>query len=1110
MSSLVEKICVCLETLINGRKSDSPNKCNPKDKKEALFFELKKNVHFAFEVIEKYDDLKTLVKQYILICHKKKCKTCDYLNFLELSVVLLKLLGGALLAEETEQTSTQTKKASVPKGLLSISQQKIVKKSLQFIVALGILPNLLRGIGIPLSKRLEYAKMLEHFAPDISPRQKQAQIAVCLETLLSCMERPALQAIIVSNHETDLLAALFQLCHAPIKKIEPKTSSANETCKTDSTTQISHALPLSASPKNADRIVNKKNFAEKYFTMKLSTIKDYSSYSDHQLINEMVDDRNYFTPKLERFLKQICPSLLLWELLLFQGIPIKSEESDFTISKVPVWLKKICSQMLTDMILQSHGIASFVQVVLDKAYDVDVKSGKVDTVRLDAVARLIAYNPVRHISVEDYIHRLSRQVLDLLRLEGSQMDTILHYVASSIILHICDRDMKSAEKYFLDTLFQPLWMCVSTTGEAKIVVEEKVLSYCVLDIHKIFILNNSPLSRKHIKLLFPFFHCFSNMYFFLLEGISSLKSKVKNLLLNILSSANDDEAMSLLHAATFSTIDDKDILVYMTTVDFAYGEEGGIGAVRHVEDDYSDLDINCRAILGLLSELKNKNLNRSFILLVLKVFCSYRNEVLKDPGDPKYERFRNLFLAFIQELIQQDFDVREALMSNVSEVIEILVILLETVLKWEDDDYDKTIMIVLIILNILMFGNDELSPSEWAVLNKCLPSLEKLMKKPINSCLKDMVSCIITYMATHGVAGGSNSYEEIMRTCISKLYEHTNETLKSEESIGESSESAETDCSHRTTQGESSSTNTSFMNIPLDGIPFPESSDKTSSLASDLEEMLKLNRDLNKKIDEFTSFEKAIQDIKDTSIPIKGHGLIAVGKLLSSRDKETLCYKKELLSIFQEGLENEDSYVYLSAIQCLSLLADIDAELVLPTILKIYQNPGDKNCEFILKAGEVLLKICRSLGEFAYKYKDQLLHTYLIGAKHEDARIRSSSLSNLGEACMHLKFNLSGHWLQEILMCVQSLLKTDRDLEVRRCAVMVITLLLRGLGRDIFQILENEIKDIYSHLKIVYATESDEVLRLHSQLALEEINTIMKELLTAQLPLTKEIRILHH
>ena len=193
----------------------------------------------------------------------------------------------------------------------------------------------------------------------------------------------------------------------------------------------------------------------------------------------------------------------------------------------------------------------------------------------------------------------------------------------------------------------------------------------------------------------------------------------------------------------------------------------------------------------------------------------------------------------------------------------------------------------------------QLSPTEWTVLKKCLPNLEKLMKKPINSCLKDMVSCIITYMATHGVAGGSSSYEEIMQTCVSKLYEHTNETLRREDI--ESTEILETCLNPKNANQEQSSNaaNATSMDNPIAGIDFPHSSDKTSSLASSLEEMLKLNRDLNKKIDEFTSFERAIQDIKDTSIPIKGHGLIAVGKLLSSRDKETLCYKKELLSIFQ-------------------------------------------------------------------------------------------------------------------------------------------------------------------------------------------------------------------
>ncbi|KFM81854.1 Transmembrane and coiled-coil domain-containing protein 7, partial [Stegodyphus mimosarum] len=137
-----------------------------------------------------------------------------------------------------------------------------------------------------------------------------------------------------------------------------------------------------------------------------------------------------------------------------------------------------------------------------------------------------------------------------------------------------------------------------------------------------------------------------------------------------------------------------------------------------------------------------------------------------------------------------------------------------------------------------------------------------------------------------------------------------------------------------------------------------------------------------------------------------------------------------------------------------------------------------------------------------------MLHTYLIGAKHEDPRIRSSSLSNLGEACIYLKFNIEGHWLQEILVCVLALLKTDKDLEVRRCAVMVITLLFRGIGNDLLKVLEKEIKSLYIQLKIVYSTEADDVLRLHSQLALEEINVVMKELLLTKLPLKKEIRIL--
>lgn len=153
-------------------------------------------------------------------------------------------------------------------------------------------------------------------------------------------------------------------------------------------------------------------------------------------------------------------------------------------------------------------------------------------------------------------------------------------------------------------------------------------------------------------------------------------------------------------------------------------------------------------------------------------------------------------------------------------------------------------------------------------------------------------------MATHGVAGDSSSYEEIMQTCISKLYEHTSETLRKEDSTAESGNASDTCYGHvNAKEGQSSSANASFRHSALSGMHFPEDSEDMCGLATDLEELVKLKRDFTAK--EFTSFEKAVQDIKDTSIPVKGHGLIALGKLLSSRDKETLCYRKELLSIFQ-------------------------------------------------------------------------------------------------------------------------------------------------------------------------------------------------------------------
>ncbi|KAF8767489.1 Transport and Golgi organization protein 6 like protein [Argiope bruennichi] len=1022
--SKIQQICTCLSNLTNGiRDGESTDiRRTHSNVKTTFTDELRENVHSTFQKIEEYPIVKTFVTELIQPCFGNQCTTCSYLKFFQLCLVLLRLLKTALTEEEMQSGSEKNDilNAPVPKALLSISQQTILKKSLQFVVALGILPNLLRGIGVPLSKRLKHAKILENFTSSCSFYQKHIQITVCLETLITCLECSAMQSSILSYHGSDILAAFLQLCYAPIKKVDISEESS--------------AKPVPIGIESMS------------FKVMINSVEDSSQYSEAQMLSVMLAHRNYFIPYMEKFLRQISHSLLMWELLIFQGIPIKSNESDVAIVKPPVWLSKICNQMLTDLILQNHGIADLVQVVLDKAYDADVQTGKVDKVRIEAVARLITYNPLRHISLNNYIQRLCKQVFHLLHLKGSMMDGLLKHVASCIILQFCERDMKSAEQYFFEELLNPLMDCVRIPANLSkdVLISENKLTTSIEDLHQIFVVSSNPLSQKYTKLLFPFLHCLCEMYFFLLKGKSYLKSKVKDLITTIFKNSSDEDVLSVF--TTVSFLNNKNCGLYIAKVSFANGDEGGIVAVPKVEEDFAGETIRFHAILEILGELQNKNLIRSYILHVLKEFCAFHLESEEDLTNPESLKTGVVFNILLQELSEWNIDIGEALMTNISEVIDILMTLLSNTLTSNKDSafYEKIVWAIVMILSSIFDSIDKLTSSDWTSLKKCLPIFEKLQKSDIDYNLKEIAFTIMALISTHGIAGKNDlDYMKEFQKC----------------SIS-----------------------------PSANAEMPEL-DKSSP---------------NNRA---STYRLCIKDIRSDLVHIKGHGLISLVNLLKERDDETVQNKKELLETLMKCLEDEDSYVFLPTIQALSELALIDSELVVPFIINKYQTCEEK--AIVLKLGEVLLKICNALGDSSlFLYKDMLLHTFLIGTKKDDPQIRASSLSNLGQVCMCMKFQITGHWVQEILNCVLSYLNTDPDLEVRRCAVMVVYLLLKGVDKDMLKVLENEVKTIYTRLRILYDGETDDVTRLHSQLALEEINEIMKKLLTPKIEMIKEIRIL--
>ncbi len=201
-------------------------------------------------------------------------------------------------------------------------------------------------------------------------------------------------------------------------------------------------------------------------------------------------------------------------------------------------------------------------------------------------------------------------------------------------------------------------------------------------------------------------------------------------------------------------------------------------------------------------------------------------------------------------------------------------------------------------------------------------------------------------------------------------------------------------------------------------------------------------------------------------------------------------YSTYAFPIYQENLEDEDTYIYLQSINGLVACANHNPELVVDLLTRefgCFDDRGyhkDKAVEVRTKLGEALVRVTKMLGELTPAFRDRLINPFLGQLNHPDHLVRASCLSNLGEVCKNLRFALGGI-LQEvnlqfhsyplrepicliqspyrlqILLCLHQCLHGDRWIEVRRAAVLVLTLLLQGIGRDAFRLLRDSLRDIW-------------------------------------------------
>ncbi|XP_012232222.1 transport and Golgi organization protein 6 homolog isoform X2 [Linepithema humile] len=257
-----------------------------------------------------------------------------------------------------------------------------------------------------------------------------------------------------------------------------------------------------------------------------------------------------------------------------------------------------------------------------------------------------------------------------------------------------------------------------------------------------------------------------------------------------------------------------------------------------------------------------------------------------------------------------------------------------------------------------------------------------------------------------------------------------------------------------------------------------------------------------------SKFDEAMRDLSDPLLPVRAHGLITFTRLIENNDPSARARKAIVLRLFQENLKHDDSFIYLASINGLCALAAAFPKEVIEALIPEYIDMPNRaagaevTVETRIKLGEILVKTTRALGEMSVVHKNALVNGFLCTTRDADPLIRASSLSCLGELCKVLSFRL-GNVLVEILYCITCIVKSDKAPECRRAAVLVATLLFRGLGRDTLNSLGRDLVDLYRGLKELRDNDDDPVLRLHAQIALEEIDHTVRDFIFAPSKLEK-------
>ncbi|XP_053255850.1 transport and Golgi organization protein 6 homolog isoform X2 [Podarcis raffonei] len=949
------------------------------------------------------------------------------------------------------QPNPKTAEAAPPLSpdTLSIAQEKTVQVALQFVVTLGICPYLFPGVGLPLRSRTEFSALVQEVASPRCISSATRRLFVTCTLLMEVADHTSLSRLILTRHLGDLLAGLCQLGFCPARRKDEEEAKPSE-----------------------------------------------------EQMGLTEEERSSCREALQGLLNRVYQPLVVRELLLLQGGPKQSSgssgrSSEHGLAPAPAWLRRLCGQLLSERLIRPGGVQAVVCGILEGA-GAGATGGSsaeaaaaADWRKCDAVARILSTCPQQSLSLEDYCQQVCPQVLQLFLIQDKLTAHQFQRVATTTVLSMARQHPQQAKKHLLRPILEPLLRCSDDVTEVPlkellagtVLVKEEELSECVENVLKVYVVGNEPTAFL-LDSLQPVLGTIFSLWCFTKQNVSFLRTPCQEILLWFLEKCKRQIALSVLEG--FARLGGATHLLH-PFCQFQAGSEGG--AVVTIKETISDEDEalyqkvsfeqwQLEQLVELLSRCQSSGLAGDFFLCCLKELTrmagqgAYKMdsaplsscnspldlEQCCSPGLEQQERQ----LQVLQLVGMMCERVSDALFTDISQIVEFVATTLQracaslTCSSGGSTVEAQTLSMAMGLVAAILGGAVQLKPADFASLKGLVPLLEDLSHVHPEPVIQELAADLRITICTHG-AFSTETVNSAAQSTLGKS--DAGVAVKPRAPVRQGltkrppRETSKPEAALPQDHMESSSGTDPISNPPR-GPLTGESVAEPGCGSQDLQELL--------------------LSVYDPDIPAQAAALRSLSRLIEQRDSEALKIQEKLLKVFLENLEHEDSFVYLSAIQGVVLLSDAFPERVLPYLLAQYgsAHPGTQEAQTVetrMKVGEALMRITRALGDMAFSYRDNLIHAFLRGARDLDGTLRASSLSNLGELCQILHFQL---------------------------------------GSVVHEVLQDALLELYHLLKFVVRCEQDEVTVLHAQLALEELDGIMRELLFPRQTLEKKIEVL--